>query len=568
MLRLVLDVFIFFARNVVLAFAAFLAVYLIASRWNGPWRRLASPSPSFWLRSTVGFCLGLTGVFVGIAGWYLFVEGYAGEVEPVVSCLSWMVYHGHELYHGFGAAERYSLLYGPAVFLTNGMFLEILGPSLVSAKLASLLGVIGSLMFLYAAVRRRSLDLSAVVVTAMAVLYYWSQGFAVYLVRPDALLLFAVGLGLFAAVRLRPWIAAAAIGAALGFAVNLKVHAAIYFVPILVLFIHRCGWRTMWVVGPGAALITAAPFLLHPGVSVSNYVVWLRNAAEHGLVFESFPATLTFSVYLLLPVVVLRIVCGPASLDRPGSRGLLVSLVPTFALILLLAAKPGAGLVHLLPLVPITLLLVGRMLQDGFRDWRLLRPTFAGHPLRQGLAASLLVTLLLSGTVNEYRAVKLLDWQVAQDPGLVADLKGIMDRFPGVSMAMACGGENASFRHTWLRPLLVFANHPVLLDPVAVMESALNGKDLSADTYAALAQGVVQMWLVPRSERPFQKMNWYEPHDPVFSARFREHFEAWYAPRSSSRYFDLWFWKGLPADGTVTAEFISAGESQIERAGP
>ena len=70
---------------------------------------------------------------------------------------------------------------------------------MASAKAASLLGVLGSLVFLYAALARPSRDLVALGITALGVLFYWTQGFAVYLVRPDSLLLFAVGFGLFAA---------------------------------------------------------------------------------------------------------------------------------------------------------------------------------------------------------------------------------------------------------------------------------------------------------------------------------------------------------------------------------
>jgi hypothetical protein len=568
LLRLVLDFFIFCARYAVLAFVLFLVAYLVAHRWAYFRQHLTRFSPTPWRKCGTVACLGLVALFVVIAGWYLFLDGFAGEVEPVVSSLSWMVNHGHALYNDFGAAERYSVLYGPAVFLTNGLFLEILGPSLVSAKVASLLGVLGSLVFLYAALARRSRDFPALVVVALAVLYYWSQGFAVYLVRPDALLVFAVGLGIFAAVRLRPLLAVATVAAALGFALNLKVHAVVYFLPVLVLLVHRLGWRALWLAGSGAVFVTAAPFLFHPQVSIVNYLGWLRNAVGHGLTADTLTATLGFALFLVLPLLVLRYVCGPASLAGPGSRPLAAGLLPTFVLVLVLAAKPGAGLVHLLPLVPSTLYLVGRMIQDGWPDQPALRSALVRQPLRQGLVVAAVLTVLVSGAVNEYRAVKLLDWQLSEAPDLAADVKDVMARYPALTMAMACGGEDASFRHTWLRPLLVFANQPVLIDPVAVMDCRLSGKDLAEDTYAALADGTIKMWLVPRSKRPFLKKNWYKPHDPVFSSRFMEHFEAYYAPRASSRYFDLWFWKGLPAGGAVAAMPVSGWGARGNLLGP
>jgi hypothetical protein len=76
------------------------------------------------------------------------------------------------------------------------------------------------------------------------------------------------------------------------------------------------------------------------------------------------------------------------------------------------------------------------------------------------------------------------------------------------------------------------------------MESQLNGKEIPQETYKALEDGVVAMWLVPRNEQPFAKLNWYAPHEPVFSERFIKHFESLYSVRDHSQYFDLWFWNG------------------------
>ena len=134
-----------------------------------------------------------------------------------------------------------------------------------------------------------------------------------------------------------------------------------------------------------------------------------------------------------------------------------------------------------------------------------------------------------------------------------------MERYPGISIGMACGGENKNFRHTWLRPLLVFADHPLLVDPIAVMECQLTGKEMPQETYKALERGVVVMWLVPRNQRPFAKLNWYAPHDPIFSLRFIQHFESLYSRHGHSRYFDLWFWNGAQ-QGTGEPPIFTGGE--------
>lgn len=56
----------------------------------------------------------------------------------------------------------------------------------------------------------------------------------------------------------------------------------------------------------------------------------------------------------------------------------------------------------------------------------------------------------------------------------------------GLTMAMACGGEDISFRSTWPRPLPAFSENPVLIDPISVVDSSLSGRDLSPSTCRAV----------------------------------------------------------------------------------
>jgi len=89
---------------------------------------------------------------------------------------------------------------------------------------------------------------------------------------------------------------------------------------------------------------------------------------------------------------------------RGTSEGtLLLSLGAVLPAVLVLASKPGAGMVHLMPLALPTIYVLGRLVQrlqdDGF-DWR--------PRLRAGAAVAFGLTLLLAGSVNEYRAVRRL----------------------------------------------------------------------------------------------------------------------------------------------------------------
>jgi len=535
----VLDIVIFLARHMILAFFLFwglswLGMVMLRNRTGSPALaslRFASSSASVLVLVA----------FAAVSVWYVLQQGFADEVEPVVSSLSWQVKSGQALYTSFDQAERYSVLYGPSVFLTNGFFLQILGPSLISAKIASALAALGSLVFLYAALARKQRDALALAVTAGAALFYWAQGFSVYLVRPDALVVFAVGLGFYAATRTSPRLAVIAVAVLAGFTVNLKIHCLVYFFPVVVVLAQRLGWKQAFWAMVGAGVVAVAPFVLYPQISAVNYVRWLANETGHGLRPELLGEPLRFIAFLGLPLAVLAMLRGKGHGYLGKDRGLVLSIVPGALCGIVLSAKPGSGLVHLLPLVPSTMFAMGLLarsvLAGDITPWR--------PALTRSAAAAVVLTALLTGSVTEYRTARMIQAQLAQIPGLVNDVEQIMERYEGLPMAMAMGGEERWYRCTWLQPLLTFRDNPVLVDPISVMDTVKSGRTLARATYNALTEGRVALWLVPRSQVPFQKMSWYDPHIPIFPQDFIQEFQNCYSLRGQSRYFDLWFWNGL-----------------------
>jgi hypothetical protein len=556
-MQLVLDVFIFFARHTALAFVVFCALW-----WLGPGRWRGGPdgaTAGSIRRTALGVSAATLAVFVLTAAWYVTRAGFAGEVESVVSSLSWQVQSGQPLYTSFEQAERYSVLYGPSVFLTNGLFLKILGPSLASAKVASALASVGCLVFLYASLRRRARDPVALAAAAGAALYFWAQGFAIYLVRPDALIVFAVAFGLYTATRSRRWLAIVAVAVAAGFTVNLKIHSILYFLPVIVV-LARCHGLTAAVWSSLAAgLVALAPFALYPQISALNYLTWLTNETQHGFRLDLMPYPLSYAAFLCLPVVIVAWLRGRRLGYLGAERVVVLSLVPGLACGLVLSAKPGSGIVHLMPLVPATMYAVGRLfgpLADaGLPVW--------GPRLKRSAAVAVVLTAMLTGSVNLYRAARMFDWQLGQMPGIVADVQLIMDQYDGLPMAMAVGGENRCYRAAWLKPLLVFRDNPVLLDPISVMDTVKSGLGLADATYDALSEGRIALWLVPHAQVPFQKMSWYDPDVPIFPQEFVQHFQRCYTLRGQSRYFDLWFWNGLDPTPETAAPAYTLQEPKI-----
>ncbi len=546
MIRQVLDSLIFLSQHMVLSFVLLTIIWLLLMRFVHWDQHLGSVFNHNSKPFLMGFALCLLIIFAGVGIWYLTLDSFAGEVEPLVSSLSWLVQSGHPLYHEMDAAERYSVLYGPSVFLTNGLFLKFLGPSLAVAKLGSLLAAWASLIFLYASIARKRWDSLALILCGIAVLYFWLQGFSIHLVRPDAYLLFAVGLGLFAAVKLRRILAVLAMGVALGFAVNLKIHAFLYFLPLLALLADKHGRKALLAALTLAFVVALAPFLLHSQVSLKNYISWLRNAVGHGLEFSNLVSSFRFGFFLLLPAILLGTRDGSVqALKR--YRWFLLSLVFSLLAVLVMAAKPGAGLVHLLPLIPVFVYAFALMILDvrGKYDFSSLQHWYGGRQWAQGSLLAMLLVVIFSASVCQYRAVAYVKYLNGDSSQVRGDLQDIMERYPNMSMGMACGGEDSSFQHTWVSPLLVFADNPLMFEPVAMMDCRLSGQGLSPKTFQAMADGQVALWLVPKQEKPFTKKNWYAPYAPIFSNSFIKHFMANYTCKEHSEFFDLWFWNGM-----------------------
>lgn len=550
MIRLALDFLIYLSQHMVLAFLLMLVLWLIlvprikwSSRLVSGWATLSKPL-------FCGISLVLLVLFASVGIWYLTLDSFAGEVEPLVSSLSWLVQSGQPLYHEMDAAERYSVLYGPSVFLTNGLFLKFLGPSMAVAKLGSLVAAWAGVVFLYASIARKRWDSLALIMSGLGVLYFWLQGFAIHLVRPDAFLLFAVGMGLFSAVKLRRVLAIIAMGAALGFAVNLKVHAFLYFLPLLALLAKKHGRRPLLAALVLGVVVALSPFLLYSQVSLRNYISWLRNATGHGLEWETLVTTFRFGFFLMIPVLFLGTADGSLKALKRWRVFLLTLLFSLFG-VLILSAKPGAGLVHLLPMIPIFVFATAMMIKEraGNPGWGSFRLWFGGRVWAQGAVTIAFVVICLSGTVAQYRAVAYVNYLNSDSTKVHGDVQNIMDRYPNMSMAMACGGEDTSFQHTWVSPLLVFADNPLMFEPVAVMDCQLAGQGLSPKTFQAMADGQVALWLVPKQEKPFTKNNWYAPYAPIFSKSFVRHFMENYTCKEHTEFFDLWFWNGIELGG-------------------
>ena len=530
---------------------------------------------SFWLfrtaatRGHVPFIyLLLAGVlianFLAFAGFQS--AGYTWlNHDPTTAITGWYwVTAGAPIYHEVDAAPRYSVLYGPLVAIVYALFMKVVGPGMITAKLCGIIGTVAAVAVVAATLWRAAGARVAAVGVAYVLLVIgpfrelpFSKG------EPYMLLATAAGVWAVVVPR-RPLPTAILLALALGLAINIKAHAGLYFVPAAMLMYRRFGFAWTAASLLAAAPVVAAPFVLMENISLRNYLAWLRVAGRHGLAMSEFTRTCIAAAVICTPpiaaAVAVRMAAGGAgsfdddmprgSLDRFIRRhGLLIGCTSCVGLTIIAASKPGAGSHHLVPFAP----LFAYVIADALRRLRERRDA-APAALEGGRRASLvLCDLALLGFIaltavltitREIPAVEELRRREPASRRILAELDDIMRRHADRRIAIGYGTPDpeAVFR---FRQYLVYRGHPYLLDYNAYMDMKLAGVPLPPATLRAIAQCDIDVWLMPRDAAPF---DWWDVYatdgSRLFPPELAEAFLRHYEVRDRTPHFDLWFCKG------------------------
>lgn len=491
--------------------------------------------------------------FASLAIGYTASPYLSDHVDGQVAAVSWLLQHGQPLYHSLEAAERYSTQYGPSLYLIIGVFLKLLGQSLIAAKLPIGATLVLSLLLLFLTLQTTVRFPLSVIGTACASLGILAFGNTIlntaFQIRSDSLLFFCIVLALWGIITRKKIVAGILCAFSFGVAINLKVTAILYFFPLYTLFYSQYGMvSTLSSVLAGLA-IAALPFSL-PQISLANYLLWIDRTKNHGLSLELLWNNLRAAFLLFLPL-------GLLSLQLWGSNRrvfkklalqykrcfytLLVSVVGT----VLVAAKPGAGAHHLLPYLPVIIYLC--CLEIGAIAEIFVNPK--NEPNRSQLlknsifGAAFLLFLFLLFCNAVWQVVFL--WSNYSDsiaPEIVADIQQTIQSYPQQTIAMGYGG-NQTYLLTNYRPIPVFAGNPYLIDSAALMDMQKAGLEIPASTIEALRACRIEIWLIPRGDIPFTLLSYYPPNPPLFSNEFQAAFRESYELKDRSQYYDLWFCK-------------------------
>lgn len=439
------------------------------------------------------------------------LDAYLDHIEGNIVIGGWLWAHGAALYALQDGYARFANIYGPLAYLADLPGLLVLGPGIAASKLPAALALLATLGLTAFRYRRapmaglHGLFLLVAGFAALSPMSFWTRA------DPFEALLVAVAVAAAASPAI--------VGLCIGLAVNCKIHAFLYFLPILWELWTRRGWRAAPPLAITAAATFSAPFLL-PGISLDDYVaVLVQQIGGRARSGELLAPVFAYGAALTLPV--LLPLCRR---EIPqADRGYGIVALASLALIAYPASFPGAGPYHFLPLIPVLAEARKRLAPDG------IGAEFAVFPLLFFAAAT---TSLCLRQIDERQG-----WHA-----YTAEALALAREAPPGTVDIGYGDNRRSYEIAQLAKVaLSLHGYPRRVDGQILMELRKTGIDGSRRWVADLAGCRVKRWLLPRGEAPFAIRSYFYHDDTLlFDDAFRAAFAAHYRPVADSAHFTVW----------------------------
>jgi Glycosyltransferase family 87 len=446
---------------------------------------------------------------------YLLSGSYLDHVEGNVLISGWQYVHGEPLYRMQDGAPHFATFYGPLAYLLEVPALILLGASVTVSKLTSLLALLATVLIVSAHFVRHPCagDARRGIFFLLAALLLFSP--VSFWVRSDPIetLLVAIAVSSTTSHRGPLWV-----GICMGMAVNLKVHAFFYFLPLLADLWWSSGRRAVLITIGTAVLTFILPFF-GPRISFGDYVRGLAQqiGARRQTWSQIWPISISLSL-LLLPVAI------PLLTQRQQRRTTVYAAATLATALLLLypATAPGCGAYHFLPLVPIIADLCYRL--EAIAISAELTP-----------AAILVVACLGASQI-------LRELSINRGSNLVSTEALALARHSTVQPVQVGYGDNRqSYQLSQLsRTVLALNSYPALIDAHVLMELHEIGIDGSARWIHYLTECRIRRWMLPKGERPFAIDSYFYDNEPLFSQRFRQAFFDHYKLVEQTKHFAIW----------------------------
>ncbi len=464
---------------------------------------------------------------------YLVYPGYLDHGEPVVAMTSWRLLDGFPAYPAFDGPDLTSNIYGPITYLTHAVSFLLAGPGVASGKAAGIVAVMAIPVIVFFTQRRHGLPWASTAVILAAGFILLGLPTSIWN-RPDPFLAFLVAVSVWAmnaSEKGRPeWGKSMLIGLCGGLAAGFKLHAGVYFLPVVLLHCWGRGFKTFWLISAVGAVTLALPFAFD-SFSLANFWAWIPLAAAKNS--EILPAAKVFRYLLFYLAPVLFFLAALRWSDRPlekSETAYFWAFILAVLMVLVPAMKPGAGWYYFFPFLAVVIDMIVRYSASVIRN---------GTVVLGGVGVLAAALLILSVPVQK-RFQRALHWEEARQ--ITAEIDEVMAQYPDASIQMGTGDTLVGYNKTLYKPLLAFAGHPYTLDVGVAMETSASGMVLSKGVRTRIEDCHTQIWLVPTGEAPFAMTGYYG--NPVFDDSFKATFRRRYEKRKSLTYFDVWACRG------------------------
>jgi len=463
--------------------------------------------------------------------WYLFSPTYLDHIEASTASVTQYFRQGEALYPDLGSYTFHGLLYGPLLAEISSLG-YLVGSGVFASKLVGWVAAwaaVGLLLAIPCPGGRRW-QWTAGIASVLCVLTTF--GSVLTADRADSLLVLCATAGLFCVLQFSGLAALAAAAVLAGAAADLKLHGAVYLFPALYWWAAERGNRGMgaWLQAAGVATVAglvgiSLPFL--PGnVDLAGYLGYLGLATKHGLVWGELGWNCAFLASLWAPplLVFLATRLMPRSLGRFAAV-----LFAAEAIVAVIAAKPGAGIHHLLPFLCFHAFLLQRMLVAASEQ--------PGGEERAARGATVALVIVLVGTAwpagGIFRYLLRFDLQVPRQEATRTELTQLAARYPHGMLGIA---DASSYALTNFRPWLTLTGTPQT-DYGALMDLKLSGVS-DAPLATALGSCAIPYLFMPKSCAPFSMANRYG--GPLFSDAVRAKFQQRYSLLEAGTDFDVY----------------------------
>lgn len=493
----------------------------LALRQTASAHRVFTSQALIYLATTLGVVV-TAGYFIVLAE-YLIYPGFVDHVEATVSSIAWLGMHGHPFYPNWTKEGVYGLVYGPALYLLQGIFL-LVAPTITGLKLLSVAALFGAFSIVFIVVKQKTKSrLTSLLFLATLLIQFVPLGEFVYWTRAEPFLIFLTAAALLVAVKLRPLPAGILIGVLAGIATGFKVHGCLYVAPVAFMTIARgkTARDQMFltiIIGACATAFALLPFCLN-NMSFIGYLRYLSVAAHHDLRPAALKSNILFALVLLMPIV--SILFWRKSAIGSSEFWLLVGLPISIATAIVVASVSGPY--HLLPFAPICLYAIA-VVSPAVEIRGIIAAVFLLFFLSFGIEGSILNAHLFT---NYYRHSRT-------DPGKIFELQAYLDKFPKAEIGVSDDFHNSDANY---RIFSVLSGHALHVDFTAWEDLAYVGVDESV-VRRFIERCEVPTWILPLG-KPFTKVSWYT-NEPLLSEQFRQVFATNYRLVQKGRAYQMW----------------------------